>query len=332
MDEATDTSGGNSSAPAKAVADTNSNATAAATVSTTVGDAAKQAADQSSASASVPATVGAPEQKATSGDFREGWGDDLKNDPSLKDFKDTQSLAKALIDTKKLVGQKLGIPGPDATPEAKAAFNEAMGVPKEGAGYEFKAPEGIPDKIRDALYSEEHSKEWAEFFREKGVPKEVANAIRDKFFQEMKGDLEELMTEVDKSDEEFGKMAAKIYGDNAKANAAIQNVKTAIEKHVPAELKGQLDKLSNSALLIIASTIRGETLDLSGEDKSLSGDPGVQGNDGKSVADLREEARTLQALPEYNNPLAKGKNAHDKLVAEVKSIYKRIEVLEAGKK
>lgn len=198
-----------------------------------------------------------------------------------------------------------------------------MGVPKDGDGYDFKKPEGLPDKLAE-LYSPENSKEWADFFREQGVPKDVANAIRDKYFKEVQKDIEGMLAAADKSDEAFGKIAAEIYGDNAKANAALQNVRTMIEKHVPASLKPGLEQLSNTALLIVASAIRGETMALTGEDKTISRDNGTT-SDGKTVAQLRDEARQLQALPEYSSPFtAKGKNAHDEVVAKVKGIYDRI--------
>lgn len=296
-----------------------------ATTGTTAGEAAKASTEQTSAAAAVPAGVGsqAADPKAT-GDFREGWDDSLKNDPSLKDFKDTASLAKALVDTKKLVGQKLGIPGPDASPEAKAAFHEAMGVPKEAAGYEFKAPEGLPEKIA-AIYDEKHSEKWAGFFKELGVPKEVANAIRNKYFEETKAELEAFAKQADQSDEDFGKMAAQIYGDNKKADQALQNVRAIVEKHVPDALKAQLDSLSNSSLLIVAAAIKGETEALTGEDRTINRDGGGGGNDGKTVDQLRAEARELQALPEYSSPFtAKGKQAHADVVAKVKAIYDRI--------
>lgn len=97
-----------------------------------------------------------------------------------------------------------------------------------------------------------------------------------------------------------------------------------VEKHVPAELKAGMDTLSNTALLIVAAAIRGETMALTGEDKTISRDNGTS-SDGKTVAQLRDEARQLQALPEYSSPFTpKGKNAHDEVVAKVKGIYDRI--------
>lgn len=311
-------------APSKVSTDTNSNASASATVGTTAGEVAQASGNQSSASASVPASVGTDTTKAepATGDFRSDWPDDLKKDPYLSGFKTPQDLAKALAENKKLIGQKLGIPTKESTPEAAAAFWEGLGVPKEPAGYELKVPDDLPEPLK-ASYDEANAQKWADIFKKNNVPKETANALRNELFSELKKEMEGVTSDIAKSDEEFGKMAAKIYGDNAKADQALQSVRTMVEKHVPAELKGAIGELSNSALLIMAATIRGETIALSGEDKTISRDNGDTGS-GKSVDQLREEAREIMASPEYQSPVTKGKVAHDDAKKKVADIYKRI--------
>lgn len=316
-------------APATATADTNANASAAATQGTTTGDAATASQQQTSAAAAVTQPVGQQATTAEAGDFRAAWPDELKNDPSLKDMKDTASIAKALVDTKKLVGQKLGIPNKDSTPEAAGAFWDALGVPKDGAGYEFKQPDNLPAALKDT-YDQAHADKWAGIFKKHNIPKEAANALRNELFTEIGAEVAEMKGEVDKSDEAFGKMAAEIYGDNTKATAALQAVKTIIEKHLPAQLKGALDKMSNTALLATAAAISGEMKALTGEDNSIGRDSGVTA-DGKTIAQLREEARTIQALPEYSSPFTtKGKVAHEDAVAKAKGIYARIDTMMKG--
>jgi hypothetical protein len=94
--------------------------------------------------------------------------DDLRDDPSLKDFNDVTTLAKSFRETKAYVGSSLRPPGPDATPEAKKEFFEKLqkhaphlvplddkdeaaqelvwsklGRPKDAKEYEYKAPDGV---------------------------------------------------------------------------------------------------------------------------------------------------------------------------------------------
>lgn len=313
---------GGGGAPASVKTDTTPNPSAAATVSTTAGEAAKVSQGETSATASVPAGVGGADPNATP-DWRSGWDDTLKNDPALKDVKDPAALAKMYLDTKKLVGQKLGIPGKDATPEAKAAFHEAMGVPKDAAGYEFKAPENLPEALKGA-YDQAHADKWAARMRELGIPKEAANTLRNELFNEMTEELKGINAEAEKSDAKFAEMAKGIYGDDAKVTAALQNVRTMIEKHAPPALKDAAKNLPNSALLLAAAVIRGETLALTGEDKTIGKDDGSNSG-GQTKEQLRAEARRLQALPEYSSPFtAKGKEEHQRVVKEVKSLYDRI--------
>ncbi len=317
-------------APAKTTAATTSNDSASATVGTTAGQAAEAEKTQTSQAASVQQPVG---QQAgdgkTGGDFRAEWPDELKNDPALKDFKDTAALAKAYADTKKLVGQKLGIPGPDATPEQKDAFYEALGVPKEAAGYDFKIPDNIPEALK-STYDQAHADKWAARMKELGIPKEAAQALRADLFKEIADEVGEMSAEVEKSDKQFKELAVSIYGDEAKANAALERSRAIIEKHLPAPLKAAMAQLSNTALLAVAAAIGGETKALTGEDKTISRESGETAS-GKTIAQLREEARSLQALPEYNSAFTpKGKTGHDDVVKRVKDIYAEINTKMAG--
>ena len=73
--------------------------------------------------------------------WRDTLPEDVRNDPSLKDFKDAGGLAKSYIATKAMVGTKSAIPGPDAKPEEIAAYRKAIGVPDAPTGYKVKAHE-----------------------------------------------------------------------------------------------------------------------------------------------------------------------------------------------
>jgi hypothetical protein len=59
-------------------------------------------------------------------DWRETLPEDIRNDPSLKDFKDVVALAKSHIETKALVGQSLRVPSNDAGPDVRKAFLDKL--------------------------------------------------------------------------------------------------------------------------------------------------------------------------------------------------------------
>lgn len=91
-------------------------------------------------------TIVAPDAAASAVTPPTSWRDtlpeDIRGDKSLADFKDPAALAKSYIATKAMVGQKaLAVPGENATPEERAAFHAALGVPKTPAEYKLKAHE-----------------------------------------------------------------------------------------------------------------------------------------------------------------------------------------------
>lgn len=89
------------------------------------------------------ATNGAGVAPAASADWRASLPEELKAEPSLGGFKDVGALAKAWVETKRMVGDAVKIPGPDATPEQRAAYNKRIGVPDSPEDYAktIKLPE-----------------------------------------------------------------------------------------------------------------------------------------------------------------------------------------------
>lgn len=55
-------------------------------------------------------------------DWRDELPAELKDDPSLKDFKDVASVARSLVETKKMVGDSIRIPRADAGADARKEF------------------------------------------------------------------------------------------------------------------------------------------------------------------------------------------------------------------
>ncbi len=85
-----------------------------------------------------PTTVVATPAPAS---WRDTLPDELKAEKSLESFKGVPDLAKAFVETKRMVGQKFAPPGKDAKPEDVAAFRKAMGVPEAPDGYALEIPE-----------------------------------------------------------------------------------------------------------------------------------------------------------------------------------------------
>lgn len=63
---------------------------------------------------------------AGEGDWRAALPEDMRADAAFASFTDVAGLAKSYRETKALVGASIRPPGPDAGPEAKKAFREAV--------------------------------------------------------------------------------------------------------------------------------------------------------------------------------------------------------------
>ncbi len=282
----------------------------------TVGQVAEQRAQDNSARASVPFAQGSDDKGAP--DWREGWGDDLKNNPALKDFKTPVDLAKSYIETKKMVGQKTGIPGPDATPEQKAEFYKALGVPDDINGYDQALPDDLPESIKKN-FDPEHAKKWAGTFKEANLTSAQAKIVRDAYMKEVAQTLGEAKEDIGKSEANFKEVLTKHFGD--KMDAIVTATRADIEKTIPAEMKPYLETLDNNQLALLAAYGQGLHKIYGGEDKVIQND---EGNSVASEADLRKELRDTMSLPEYSNPFAQGKERHNEVVAKAKKLSDQI--------
>lgn len=297
-----------------------------AAVSGTVGDAATRQSENGGASATVPAGVGAKPAEAAA-DWRLGWDDGLKNDPSLKDFKDPQSLAKAFVETKKLVGQKTGVPGADATPEQKAAFYKSLGVPENADGYGLVVPQEIPEAMRES-YSNDTLKWFSGVAKEANLTPEQAKFVQKAYDGKIVEFLNKTQTDIATSEGAFDEMATKIFGD--KKVEALTAARADVEKYIPKELHADFANMSNSALLAVARVATAIRKELGGEDRNINKDG--DSSTGRTAAEIRAEARELSKLPEHDSPFAKGKEVHEEMKKRVRGLYQEADKMEKASK
>lgn len=308
-------------APSTVTTNAGQSNSAAATVSTsTVGDAAAASQAANSAAASVPAIGGQPQTATAAPDFKTSLGE-YANDPALQDFKDPASLAKSYLEGKKLIGQKLGIPGADSTPEAKAAFYKALGVPDAPEGYAFAKPESLPEGVE---YSEEHAAKWAKTFKDLNVPAETATALRNAFMQEVFDQVKDgtagMKEDKNRTDANFDERATAVFGD--KKVQALQNVRGLMEKHLSKETMNLLEADGNDKLVAYAEFVSNYSKEMTGEDSVLGNNETPGGT--QSEGELRQEMRRLMALPEYSSPFAKGKEEHERVKAQATELSQKI--------
>ena len=285
----------------------------------TVGDAAASSQAASSASASVPSIGAQPAKTDAAPDFKTSLGD-FGKEAMFADVKDAQQLAKMYKDTKTLVGQKLGIPDENATPEAKAAFYKALGVPDSEDGYGLdKLPDDAPDELKQHFDAEE-AKKWSGIFKKLNIPAPAAKELQKEMMTMLGEELKGFKADESKSDEQFDALATKTFGE--KKVEALQNARALMEKHTSKEAFSTLKDLPNDRLVAVAEFISNFTKEMTGEDQVLKGDAG---GSAQSESELRQEMRTIMSSPEFNSPFSpKGKDGHEEAKKKVAEISGKI--------
>jgi hypothetical protein len=130
------------------------------------------------------------EQQVERPGYMDSMPDSHKNNEALYAFKTPGELADAAL--KSLEKQELKPPGPDASPEDKANWNALLGIPTGPEGYEFVKPENMPTGMG---YNEEKAAAFAKDCHEKGIPKEHARFM----FERYNNEIAEMVTAQDKA-------------------------------------------------------------------------------------------------------------------------------------
>ena len=111
--------------------------------------------------------------------FVQGWQEKLPAElqATAANFKTLPDLVKSLLHTKQLASGKtegmIKLPGENATPEEKAAFAKALGVPEKPEDYGFKKPDGDMGNF----YNEEQVSAFGKVAVELGLSKAQADGL-----------------------------------------------------------------------------------------------------------------------------------------------------------
>mgnify|MGYP003131581982 CR=1 FL=1 len=90
--------------------------------------------------------TGSQEAAAPAVNFIDTLPEDIRAEPSLKNFSDIGGLAKSYVHAQRLIGaDKVPIPGKSATDEDWDMIYSRLGRPTDANGYDIKMPEGFKD-------------------------------------------------------------------------------------------------------------------------------------------------------------------------------------------
>lgn len=147
----------------------------------------------------------------------------LAQEPSLASFKGKDwtevgpSLAKAFVETKKLVGAKLPalkIPDAQSSPEEIAVYRKAIGVPDGPEGYSITRPEAAL-----AEWNEDAEKNFLTTMHQAGVPNTIVQQILNWYGQY----LSEAQTGYRREAEAANQALRRDWGPNYSANLGVAN-------------------------------------------------------------------------------------------------------------
>jgi len=122
-----------------------------------------------------PPTPGSPPAGSDAGtgaptDWRSALPEDIRGEKSLSTFKDIGGLAKSYVESQKLIGGSVRIPGSDAKPEEVSAFHRKLGVPEAPDKYELKTGPWIDEPALQGFRQAAHKL---------GVPPAAAQGLLD---------------------------------------------------------------------------------------------------------------------------------------------------------
>ncbi len=243
-------------------------------------------------------------------------GEDLAKNPGFEKYakaeNPVQEMAKSLLEAQSKIGKpQVGVPGENATDDERAAFNEALGVPKDAAGYGFEKPEGMPDEA----YNAEHAEKWAGLLHENNIPLEAANVLREAMIVEHTEMEAAANTELNaKMDEIFGDQKQLIA---KQASALMQEAipDEALRAQIQQAIGNENTPAFAAALGLVTQHMK-KTYGLTDEN---FGEGGMTG--GQSLKEMRAEAQKLQASDAYRDAMHKD---HADTKKTVNAMYKQI--------
>jgi len=237
--------------------------------------------------------------------------EDLRNDPSLRDFKDINKLAKSFVEQKRMLGNSIRVPSEDAgeealnqfydkltsvkgvmrspdTPEGKEALLTYLGRPENPEGYQFNIPENIPvdpqglNEFKDLAYN-------------LGLTKEQAQKSME-YYQNIR------ISEIDN----FNRMSSEneshlkqIWGNEFHNNVQAANALAQTYKENFPEAYHDLAKIQNNPIVLDIMANHARLLHEQGNPNIVSQ---IQ-KFGMSSAEALERIRDIQTNPAYVNAL-----------------------------
>ncbi len=231
--------------------------------------------------ASVTETIAEPVQAS----WTDSLPDDLKSNASLSKFKDPNEVAKAYVNLEKSMGNKIKIPGENATPEEVSAFYTKLGRPETSEGYALQ--ETLIEKadlLNIVPQYKDQVDEFSKIAYDLGLSKSAAEKLVNWQTEKLESQMETLRAQTDSARDQLN----KIWGHEAETKFAEANkAAQLLASKYPDEMKSfqNSDGARNPITMIMLS----ELSKLYKEDKSS-----ISGNETISTTTLEQRLNELK--------------------------------------
>ena len=161
------------------------------------------------------------------GDWKSSLPDELKNDATLQNFKDVESLAKTVVHQQKVLGSRIPIPKTD---EEKSELYTKLGRPESGEAYDFT----IPDTHK-SHFNEDQVKEFRNVAHQIGLNNDQTKALIDFQVKSVDHELQRRSTDLSVAKRDTEDLLKKEWGYDY--DKQVRNAERALNVYGDDEIK-----------------------------------------------------------------------------------------------
>lgn len=259
--------------------------------------------------------------------------EDLREDPSLKDYKDVVGLAKSHISLNRMLGSSIRIPSEDASPEARKEFLDKvsnvdgviklpdpnnqeevnkfytkLGRPEKPENYDIKIPSDVPEEMVDS----NTLNDARNMFFKLGLTSGQANALVQYELNKQAQEMDRLAAEKDQGQQQL----KQIWGADfeARKNAA-KNYFNLLGEKYPDVMQSLLRTHANNPAIYVMAAELGQTYQERGHIKGQ----GIQ-QFGLTPEEARAKIKEIRSNP--NDPVnIAGHKDHEARLEYMSKLY-----------
>ena len=241
-------------------------------------------------------------------DWKSTLPEDLKNDPTLSNFKDVESLAKTVVHQQKVLGNRIPIPKTDE--ERMEVYNK-LGRPEAADKYEVNVPEDY-----SAFFTQDQISQFKNVAHQMGLNQQQVEGLVNYQMESIKNQGDMYASQVDVQRQESEAMLKKEWGYDY--DSQVRNARRAIDVYGDNEIKELMNTEAGNHPAVIRLFAR------LGKDITEDMAQNTQNNTlASSPLDAKQEIQDTFNNPDhpYHNPRHKD---HQPAVEKMRQLHEKV--------